>query len=86
MELLKRSGVSRAERVKFRDIKLNFSKEESEEGSLRGAAKQRLVWLFVNLFTVLVASLVISQFDEIIITYVALAAEPKSWTFTLYDN
>ncbi|MEA3455809.1 MAG: magnesium transporter, partial [Campylobacterota bacterium] len=49
-------------------------KEESEEGSLKGAAKQRLVWLLVNLFTVLAASLVIAQFDEIIITYVALAA------------
>ncbi|MEA3418321.1 MAG: magnesium transporter, partial [Campylobacterota bacterium] len=49
-------------------------REESEEGSLKGAAKQRLVWLLVNLFTVLAASLVISQFDEIIITYVALAA------------
>jgi len=49
-------------------------KEESEEGSLKGAAKQRLVWLIVNLFTVLAGSLVISQFNEIIISYVALAA------------
>ena len=49
-------------------------KEESEEGSLRSASRQRLVWLLVNLGTILIASFVISLFDETIASYVALAA------------
>lgn len=48
--------------------------EESEEGSLKDAAKQRLIWLLVNLFTILIASFVINQYDETIASYVALAA------------
>lgn len=49
-------------------------KEESEEGTILTASKQRLIWLFVNLCTVLLASLIIDQFDETIASYVALAA------------
>ena len=48
--------------------------EESEEGSLRSASRKRLVWLLLNLCTVLIASFVISLFDETIASYVALAA------------
>lgn len=48
--------------------------EESEEGSLFAATKQRLIWLLVNLGTILIASSIINQFDETIASYVALAA------------
>ncbi len=47
------------------------------EGSLSdrvmGTVKRRFPWLFVNLVTAILASLVIAQFDEIIATFVALA-------------
>ena len=49
-------------------------REEAEESGLLDASKQRLIWLLVNLGTVLIASFIISQFDEIITSYVALAA------------
>lgn len=47
------------------------------EGSLSdrviGTVKRRFPWLFVNLITAILASLVIAQFDVIISTFVALA-------------
>ncbi|WP_456390363.1 magnesium transporter [Profundibacter sp.] len=47
------------------------------EGSLTdrviGTVKRRFPWLFVNLVTAILASLVIAQFDEIIASFVALA-------------
>ena len=49
-------------------------KEESEEGSILTASKQRLIWLCVNLCTVLLASFIIEQFNETIAEYVVLAA------------
>lgn len=48
--------------------------DEAEEKSLTHAARQRLVWLLINLGTILVASFVINMFDETIASYVALAA------------
>jgi len=48
--------------------------DEAEEAGFVQAARQRLLWLVVNLFTILIASLVIEQFSETIISYVALAA------------
>jgi magnesium transporter len=48
--------------------------DEAEEGSFMLAAKQRLVWLLVNLATILLASLVIDEFSQTIATYIALAA------------
>lgn len=47
--------------------------DEAEEESLQSAYRKRLVWLFVNLGTILMASFVIGQFDELIVSYVALA-------------
>lgn len=47
--------------------------DEAEEGSIKQAARQRLIWLFVNLGTILLASYVIDIFDEAIASYVALA-------------
>jgi len=47
--------------------------EAEESGSLQ-ASKQRLIWLVVNLGTILLASFVIDQFSQIILSYVALAA------------
>jgi len=47
------------------------------EGSLTdrviGTVKRRFPWLFVNLVTAILASLVISQFDEVLATFIALA-------------
>lgn len=47
------------------------------EGSLTdrviGTVKRRFPWLFVNLITAILASLVIAQFDEVMTTYIALA-------------
>lgn len=48
--------------------------DEAEEGSVRQAARQRLIWLLFNLVAILAASAVINQFDEIIASFVALAA------------
>lgn len=46
---------------------------EEEESSLMEAGKSRAMWLFVNLLTAIIASLVIGLFDETIQAYVALA-------------
>lgn len=47
------------------------------EGSLTdrviGTVKRRFPWLFVNLVTAILASMVISQFDEVLATFIALA-------------
>lgn len=48
--------------------------DEAEEGSVHRAARQRLVWLIINLAAILAASAVINFFDETIASYVALAA------------
>lgn len=45
---------------------------EHEDGMVE-AGKSRLSWLFVNLFTAIVASFVIGMFDKVINMYVALA-------------
>ncbi|MBN2963867.1 magnesium transporter [Sulfurospirillum sp. T05] len=47
--------------------------EAEEENTLFEAGKSRAMWLFLNLFTAIVASLVIGIFDETIQAYVALA-------------
>lgn len=47
--------------------------DEAEEESLIAAAKKRLLWLFVNLGTILAASAVIDFYDQAIASYVALA-------------
>jgi len=49
-------------------------KEEAEERSFVVAAKQRLIWLLVNLGAILLASFVIDMFSQTIATYIALAA------------
>lgn len=48
--------------------------DEAEEQSFFSAQKMRLVWLFVNLGTIITASLVIDSFQETIASYIALAA------------
>lgn len=48
--------------------------DEAEEESLVAAAKKRLLWLFVNLGTILAASAVIDHYDQAIASYIALAA------------
>jgi len=48
--------------------------DEAEEGSVRQAARQRLIWLVVNLATILAASAVIDLFNATIASYVVLAA------------
>lgn len=47
--------------------------ESEEEYTLVQAGKSRAIWLLLNLFTAIVASLVIGVFDETIQAYVALA-------------
>ncbi|OQX59763.1 MAG: hypothetical protein B5M52_02325 [Helicobacteraceae bacterium 4484_230] len=47
--------------------------DEAEEESIQSAYKKRLVWLFVNLGTILMASFVIGQYETLIVSYVALA-------------
>jgi magnesium transporter len=47
--------------------------ESSLSDSIMETTKQRLPWLAVNLFTAILASLVISIFEETIATFVALA-------------
>jgi len=48
--------------------------DEAEESSVGRAAKQRLIWLIINLAAILAASAVIDRFDKTIASYVALAA------------
>jgi len=48
--------------------------DEAEEESIASARKKRLVWLLVNLGTILLASFVIGLFEETIASYIALAA------------
>jgi magnesium transporter len=48
--------------------------DEAEEESFYSAQKMRLLWLFVNLATILAASFVIEHFKETIASYIALAA------------
>ncbi len=47
--------------------------DEAEEESFYSAQKMRLLWLFVNLGTILAASFVIESFKETIASYIALA-------------
>ena len=47
--------------------------ESSLSDSVIETTKQRLPWLAVNLFTAILASLVIAIFEETIATFVALA-------------
>lgn len=47
--------------------------DEAEEENLSAARRKRLVWLVVNLVTVLGASVVIGLFEETIASYIALA-------------
>ncbi len=47
--------------------------DEAEEESFFSAQKVRLLWLFVNLATILAASFVIESFKETIASYIALA-------------
>ncbi len=47
--------------------------DEAEEESFFSAQKMRLLWLFVNLATILAASFVIESFKETIASYIALA-------------
>ena len=47
--------------------------DEAEEESFFSAQKMRLLWLFVNLATVLAASFVIESYKETIASYIALA-------------
>lgn len=48
--------------------------DEAEEESFASAQKMRLIWLFVNLGTIITASFVIDNFKETIASYIALAA------------
>ncbi len=48
--------------------------DEAEEESFYSAQKMRLLWLFVNLATILAASFVIESYKETIASYIALAA------------
>jgi len=48
--------------------------DEAEEVSFFSAQRMRLVWLFVNLATIIMASVVIDNFKETIASYIALAA------------
>ncbi len=57
-----------------RALALAGVKQEAEEGGFSDAAKQRLVWLIVNLGAILCASFVVDQFSETIASYIALAA------------
>ncbi len=47
--------------------------EIEHEESIVEAGKSRLVWLFLNLLTAILASAVIGQFEEVLTAYVALA-------------
>ncbi len=47
--------------------------EAEEEDSLYIAGKNRAIWLLINLFTAVLASLVIGQFESTLQSYVALA-------------
>lgn len=48
--------------------------DEAEEESFFSAQKMRLLWLCINLITIIVASFVIDSFKETISSYIALAA------------
>jgi magnesium transporter len=48
--------------------------DEAEEESFFSAQRMRLIWLFVNLATIITASFVIDNFKETIASYIALAA------------
>lgn len=48
--------------------------DEAEEESLFSAQKMRLLWLLINLITIITASFVIDSFKETISSYIALAA------------
>ncbi len=48
--------------------------DEAEEESFFSAQKMRLLWLFINLGTIITASFVIDKFKETISSYIALAA------------
>ncbi|HIP30831.1 MAG TPA: magnesium transporter [Sulfurospirillum arcachonense] len=47
--------------------------EIEHEESIFEAGKSRLIWLFLNLLTAILASAVIGQFEEVLTAYVALA-------------
>ncbi|MDA3945291.1 MAG: magnesium transporter [Helicobacteraceae bacterium] len=47
--------------------------DEAEEQSFYSAQRMRLLWLFVNLATILIASFVIESFKETIASYITLA-------------